>query len=155
MSHDDVTEEELAELLERISESAKALIGGDVQRYLTLIHHADDYTLMDPFGGPTTYGFDDSPESVEGLERFFEGGEAEVDVAATYTCGDLVVLAVVERQRGRVGGLPEQDLSLRVTLVLRRVESGWHLVHRHADPLVHLIGLEHLAALARGTAESE
>jgi ketosteroid isomerase-like protein len=57
---------------------------------------------------------------------------------------------VVERQRGQVGHLPEQDWSLRVTLVFRRSDSGWQLVHRHADPLVHGIDLEQIAALARG-----
>jgi ketosteroid isomerase-like protein len=62
----------------------------------------------------------------------------------------MVVLAVIERQHGQVGGLPEQDWSLRVTLVYRRDESEWRLVHRHADPLVHGISLEQLAALARG-----
>jgi hypothetical protein len=37
-----------------------------------------------------------------------------------------------------------------VTLVFRRDGSEWRQVHRHADPLVHGISLEQLAALARG-----
>jgi len=68
----------------------------------------------------------------------------------SYTSGELVVLVVIERQHGEVGGLPDQDLSLRVTLVFRRDGAEWRLVHRHADPLVHSISLEQLAALARG-----
>ncbi len=64
--------------------------------------------------------------------------------------GDLAVLVVIERQHGEVGGLPDQDWSLRVTLVYRRDGSQWRQVHRHADPLVHGISLEQLAALARG-----
>jgi hypothetical protein len=43
--------------------------------------------------------------------------------------GDLAVLVVVERQHGEVGGLPNQDWSLRVTLVFRRTESGWKMAH--------------------------
>ena len=83
------------------------------------------------------------------MERFFQGGEAELELVESYTSGDLVVLVVIERQHGQVGGLPDQDLSLRVTWVFRRDRSEWRQVHRHADPLVHGISLEQLAALAR------
>jgi ketosteroid isomerase-like protein len=66
----------------------------------------------------------------------------------SYASGDMVVLVVIERQRDKVG-LPEQDWSLRVTLVYRREGTEWRLVHRHADPLVRNIGLERAAAIAR------
>ena len=68
----------------------------------------------------------------------------------TIASGDLAVLVAIERQHGEAGGLPDQDLSLRVTLVFRREDAGWRLVHRHADPLVHGITFAQLAALARG-----
>ena len=59
---------------------------------------------------------------------------------------------MIERQHGQVGDLPEQDWSLRVTMVYRRDGSDWLLVHRHADPLVHPITQEQMASLARGGA---
>ena len=46
MAQSDVTEEELAELIERTGEAAKAYIRGDMRTYFTLIQHGDDYTLM-------------------------------------------------------------------------------------------------------------
>jgi ketosteroid isomerase-like protein len=84
------------------------------------------------------------------LAGFFRGGESSLEVFQTYASGDLVVLVVVERQHGEVGGLPDQDWSLRVTLVYRRDGSGWRLAHRHADPLVHGLGEAEAAAIARG-----
>ena len=150
MAHGKVTEEQLAELFRRTAEAASAFIRGDMRRYLTLIQHADDYTLMAPFGGEPTHGFDASSERIEAIERYFQGGEANLELVQSYTSGDIVVLVVIERQHGQVGGLPDQDWSLRVTLVFRREGSEWRLIHRHADPLVHGISLEQLAALARG-----
>jgi ketosteroid isomerase-like protein len=64
----------------------------------------------------------------------------------------MVVLATIEHAAVEVGGLPAQDWALRVTLVYRRAGSEWRLVHRHADPLAHAIGLEKAAALGRGDA---
>ena len=150
MAHGNVTDEELTELIQRSAEAAKAYIRGDMRTYFTLIRHGDDYTLMSPFGGEPTRGFDTSPERLEALERYFRNSEAELDVVQTYTSGDLVVLVVIERQHGEVGGLPDQDWSLRVTWVFRRDGSEWRQVHRHADPLVHGISLEQLSVLARG-----
>jgi ketosteroid isomerase-like protein len=150
MAQGKVTDEELAELIRRTAGAASAFIRGDMRRYLTLILHADDYTLMAPFGGEPTHGFDGSSERLEAMERYFQGGEAELELVQSYASGDIVVLVVIERQHGEVGGLPDQDWSLRVTLVFRREGSEWRLVHRHADPLVHGISLEQVAALARG-----
>jgi SnoaL-like domain len=61
----------------------------------------------------------------------------------------------VERQHGPVAGLPDQDWPLRVTLVFRREDSGWRLVHRHADALVHPISMDQLSLLARGVEPSQ
>jgi len=83
--------------------------------------------------------------------RFFAGGEAHVDVVESYVSGDFVVLVLLERQHGKVGGLPDQDWSLRVTMLFRREGDDWRLVHRHADPLVREIDLDRAAALARGS----
>ena len=150
MAQRTVSDEELAELIRRTGEAASALIRGDIRAYITLLQHADEFTLMAPFGGEPTRGFDASRESLEALEHFFQGGEAKLELVESYTSGDLVVLVVIERQHGQVGGLPDQDLSLRVTWVFRREGSEWRQVHRHADPLVHGINLEQVAALARG-----
>jgi len=145
-----ITESDIADLVAQVEESADALMAGDVDRYLAFIHHAEDYTLLNPAGGPARRGFDDSPESRRAMAQMFQSGSAKLDLIETYASGDLVVLVTLERNHGVVGGLPEQDWSLRVTLVFRRTQSGWELAHRHADPLVHPITAEQLSALAHG-----
>jgi ketosteroid isomerase-like protein len=150
-----VTEEDLAQLIGRVADAASAIINGQMTRYAELIGHTDDYTLMAPYGGPLRRGFDSSPEALAATARWFQGGEARLEVLETYASGDLAVLVAVERQHGVVGGRPDQDLSLRVTLVFRRTGSGWQLAHRHADPLVQEIDHDRLAALARGGAPEQ
>jgi ketosteroid isomerase-like protein len=150
MAHENVSGDDVSGLLERSAEAASAFIRGDMRRYIELIEHGDDYTLLAPFGGEPRRGFDASEEALDATASYFRCGEAEQEVLATYASGDLVVLVVIERQHGEVGGLPDQDMSLRVTLVFRRDNGVWRQVHRHADPLVHGIDLERLAALARG-----
>src|SRR6476661_8302576 len=145
-----ITEADIADLVAQVEESAGALMAGDVDRYLAFIHHAEDYTLLNPAGGPARRGFDDSPESRRAMAQMFQSGSAKLDLIETYASGDLVVLVTLERNHGVVGSLPEQDWSLRVTLVFRRTQSGWELAHRHADPLVHPITAEQLSALAHG-----
>jgi ketosteroid isomerase-like protein len=150
MTQGNVTDEDVAEVVRLAAEAASALIRGDIHSYLTFIKHAQDYTLMAPFGGEPRRGFDASDEALEATARYFTGGEAELEVIETYTSGDMVVLVAVERQHGRVGSLPDQDWSLRVTLVFRRDGPQWRLTHRHADPLVHGISQDLAAAIARG-----
>jgi ketosteroid isomerase-like protein len=146
-----VTDEELTALVRRVTEAAQALISGDIEGYAARIKHAHDYTLMSPYGGDPVRGFDDSDGALDALAQFFRGGEAAVEVVESYTSGDLAVLVVIERQHGTIGDLPEQDWSLRVTWVFRRIaESDCELVHRHADAPLHSINHERLGALARG-----
>ena len=123
---------------------------GDMDKWADLTRIAEDFTLMQPFGGAASRGFDMSPARLARLASYFRNGDAKVELVQSYASGDLVVLAVVEREHGEVGGLPDQDWSLRVTLVYRRQGAEWWLVHRHADPLVRDVGLETAAALARG-----
>ena len=150
MAEEQVTQGDVDELVELMRDAASAYIGGDIRRYFALMQHADDFTLMDPFGGDTTRESGASEERIAALEAMFRGGECELDVVQTYASGNLAVLVVVERQRGDVGGYPTQDWSLRATLVFRREDAVWHLVHRHADPLVHPITFDQLSELARG-----
>ena len=152
MTEPHVTDEEVAGLVQLMAEGASAFIRGDIRTYAALMRHADDFTLMAPAGGEPRRGFDDSDENFDALAGYFRRGEAELEVFQTYASGNLAVLVAIERQHGVIGDVPEQDLSIRVTLIFRRDGGAWRLVHRHADPLVHELNESQLAALARGDA---
>jgi ketosteroid isomerase-like protein len=141
--------DDVADLVRRTAEATSAWIQGDMETYLALTPHASGFTLLNPFGGAAAR-YEDRAESIRATAGFFQGGEAALEALEVHAWHDTVVLVMVERQRGRIGGLPEQDLSLRVTQVHRRMDGEWQLVHRHADPLVHPIDLERFTALARG-----
>lgn len=149
MAQGKITDGDVAELIRNTADAASAFIRGDIHGYLTLIKHGDNYTLMPPYGGEPKRGFD-VEQALETTPRMFRGGEADLELVETYASGDMAVLVAIERQHGEVGGMPDQDWSLRVTLVFRHKGAEWQLVHRHADPLVHAISMEQMAALARG-----
>lgn len=143
------------ELLATIGEATAAYIGGDMDRYFELFDHGDAYTLMPPYGGPTRHGFTVTDEDRAALKRFFTGGTGVFEMEGCWHAGDLAVVAGIERQRGEVGGLPEQDWSLRVTLVLRDRGGRWEMVHRHADGLVHELPFDLFARIAAGDAADD
>src|SRR4051794_34758436 len=104
-------------------EDMAALVARAAAANAALVRHTDDLTLMSPFGGPPTHGFDRSSERLAALGRFFRNGVTGQEVVQAYGGRDLAVLVLIERQRVEVGGLPAQDWPLRVTLVFRR-EAG-------------------------------
>ena len=141
---------ELDALVAATEAATAAWMRGDMDRYLELTPHHAGFTLFNPFGGPAA-SYDERDASIRASAGFFRNGDARLEVAEVHAWEDTVVLVMVERQHGEVGGLPDQDWSIRVTQVLRRAEDGgWALVHRHADPLVRPVGLEQASALARG-----
>ncbi len=140
----------VSHLARRAAEKNAAFMRGDMHHWLNLAHIAPDFTLMQPFGGPPSHGFQASPERLAELARLFQNGETSLEVSQTYESDTLIVLVMIERQQAKVGSLPRQDWSLRVTEVYRRDADEWQLVHRHADPLVHRITLEQAGTLARG-----
>ena len=147
-------EQELADLVRKTQARASAFMRGDMTRWSGMTRIAEDFTLMQPFGGEASRGFNNSPERLAQLASYFRNGDAKVELVQSYASGDLAVLAVIERQHGEVGGLPDQDWSLRVTLVFRRNGARWELVHRHADPLVREIPWPLFSRIARGDVES-
>jgi ketosteroid isomerase-like protein len=142
---------DVLELLDVSQHSNSALMRGDVDRYREIVTYSEDFTLFSPFGGEPTRGM--TPERFARMGKFFKNGVFKQEVVSTYHVDDMVVLALIEKPYVSVAGLPEQEWALRVTLVYRKDNGKWRLVHRHADPLVHGITHAHAAEHALGIAE--
>jgi ketosteroid isomerase-like protein len=141
----------IARLVQRAEAQARLFNTGAMARWLETADPDERFTLMQPFGGPTSHGFDRSPAHLAALAGMFRNGDASIELVQAVAGDDVVMLAYIERQQIEVGALPRQDWSLRVTQVFRRQGDRWRLVHRHADPLVRPIATEVAAALASGT----
>ena len=102
------SDEGLDELLRRTADAASALIRGDARSYFRLVRHADDFTLMSPYGGDPIRGFDDSDEALDALAQFFRKRRARLEVVASHVSGDLAVLVLIEHQRGEIDDLPSR-----------------------------------------------
>ena len=147
-NHQAPLDDDVARLIALSRDSNVALMRGDIERYVSLVKQAPDFTLMSPFGGKPTHGAI-TRERMDAIGKFFKNGTLEQEVVHAYSSPELVVLAIIERAHVEVGGLPAQDWALRVTLVYRREGTEWRLAHRHADPLANGISLTEAAALAR------
>lgn len=147
------TEALTSQLLARCKEQARLFNTGEMVRWLAVADPGDSFTLMQPFGGGASHGFDRSPAHLASIAAQFRNGDAAVELAQAVVSDKLAVLAYVERQQIEVAGLPKQDWSLRVTQVFERQGDDWKLMHRHADPLVRGISLDVAAALASGRLE--
>lgn len=140
----------VANLVRRAADKNAAFMNGDMRRWTDLARIASDFTLMQPFGGRASHGFDASPKRLKDMALIFRRGRTSLELERAYASDAIIVLAMIERQKAEVGKLPEQDWSLRVTEVYRKDGSDWLLVHRHADPLVRRRTLEQTATLACG-----
>jgi ketosteroid isomerase-like protein len=133
----------LGAFLTRAEEAADAYMRGDMALYVDLVRHADLFTLLPPNGGPVSR-HKHRADTLRASPGFISDGSARLEHVETHAWNDTLVLAMNERQHGRVEGGPDRELSMRVNHVYRRECDDWRLVHRHADPLVETMTPEEL-----------
>jgi hypothetical protein len=62
---------------------------------------------------------------------------------------ELAYTVEIESYRARVGGAADiAPVAVRVTTVLRREDSAWKVMHRHADPITAPRPAESVTAIA-------
>ena len=110
---------------------------GNTEPFKELYSKGDDATLANPFGG-VAHGWQEVSARIDRAASYF--ADAELVSIETIICdqsGDLGFAFEIERASARVGGRATvDDWNLRTTTVYRREDTGWRLLHRHADPAV-------------------
>ena len=112
-----------------------AFAAGDPSAAMALFSRRDDVTLANPLGPPRR-GWAEVARVAQEAAAHFEAGSVTFEEVSRYATDDLGYVLQIERQEGRLaGGGDTVRISLRVTMVFRREDDGWKVVHRHADPI--------------------
>ena len=128
---------DLDEVLEQAFAALDQIARGDSTGYKALFSRRDDITLANPFGG-VGRGWNDVAERLDRAASVYTDGRATgFEIVNQAVTSELAYTVAIERIEAKVGGQPElAPIAVRVTCVYRREDSGWKLVHRHADPRV-------------------
>ena len=78
------SEQEVADLVRKTEARASAFMRGDMDKWADLTRIADDFTLMQPFGGAASRGFDMSPARLARLASYFGNGDAKLELVQSY-----------------------------------------------------------------------
>ena len=136
-------EDDLDAAITAFRDALRSYVRGDPAPAMGFFSGRDDVTLANPLGPPLRGPSAVMDGGVRGAESFRAGGSLRfVDVSTTfeevsrYASEDLGYVVQIERHEGRLADHQEEIVvALRVTLIFRREENAWKIVHRHADPI--------------------
>jgi ketosteroid isomerase-like protein len=121
-------------MLERADAAQRELQNGHPEAFKALWSHADDITLSGGFGGTIEKGWEAISRRLDWVGTQFSNGTNTIDRVAAKAAGDLAYVVQVEHIRFRVpGSETETTRDYRVTMLFRREQGSWRIIHRQAD----------------------
>lgn len=137
-----MSEHDLNGTIEAFREALRVYVKGDGEPALSFFSTRDDVTLANPLGPPLRGPEEVRTGAIEGAAGFREGGpvrfadvSSRFEEVSRYATSELGYVVQLERHEGRLVSGAEIVIALRVTLIFRREEGRWRIVHRHADPI--------------------
>ena len=119
------------------SQALPALLVGDHATVAAHFSPTDDVTLANPLGPPARGRAAVSKTIEMAAAQLADGSMLEIEETSSVTTPDLGYIVQIEHAQARLGGSSEfSRISLRVTMIFRREDGGWKVVHRHADPIL-------------------
>jgi ketosteroid isomerase-like protein len=123
----------LADVLPRQLVEIQALHNGDPEPRLAMWSTQDPVTLFGA-AGVNKSGWDEVSRTFRWLaSRFSNCTEQSYDLIAAGVSGDLAYTVGYEHTCLSIDGGPIEPHTLRVTLVYRRENGEWKILHRHGD----------------------
>ena len=126
--------EDFDEVVEQYHLAISEFMNGNPEPAKKMFSHRDDVTLANP-RGVVARGWDQVAEAMERAAGSRRDGEVVgFEIVAKHASPEFAYVVEVERLKGKFGG--REDLApydLRATMIFRREEGVWKVVHRHAD----------------------
>jgi ketosteroid isomerase-like protein len=117
--------------LARQRAAEEAGYAGDPEPYLRLWSQQDPVSLFGAFG-PCKTGWTDVSRTMRWAITRFSDADMTHDLEVAYAGADLAYTVGYEHGEVAIDGV-RQPVKLRVTLIYRREDGQWKLVHRHGD----------------------
>ncbi len=122
-------------VVEETEQGLAAFVQGDASHMTSLFSRSDDVLLANPLGPPVR-GPSAVDEASNRAAALLRGGTIEFEEMARHATSDLGYVFHIERVMAKVGDSEEpRRFALRVTMIYRREDVGWRIVHRQADPI--------------------
>ena len=138
-----ITDEDVVELIEAVRVGQNEWVNGT----FSPLFDVSQGTIFAPMGG-SAMGGPGLTELSAAMAARFHDGTAEIEVVQTIVGGDIVCLVLVERCSVRFDDEAEHGRwDLRTTMVFRKDDERWTMLHRHVDPCLAHRSLEGTRAL--------
>lgn len=127
---------DLESVIKKSHDALDAFVRGDSSPLQALFSQRDDVTLANPFG-PAQRGWQQVRDTMaRAAENYRDGRVLGFDRIAEHVTPEIACIHELERLEAKIGGGDKTTpVSLRCTSIFRLEDSGWRIVHRHADPI--------------------
>jgi len=126
--------EDFSTFLTRADAAQVKLQNGSSKESKALWSNGDYVTISGGFGGTIEKGWDKVSKRLDWAATQFSKGTNKIDRLVAYADGDVAYLVQLEHIVFTVPATgAEATRDFRVTMVFRRENGKWKIVHRHAD----------------------
>lgn len=125
---------DFAAFLDRMDSAQRELQQGLPESYKALWSHSDDVSLAGGFGGNFEVGWVNVEKRLEWASAQFKDGRSQVRRISSSTSDELGYVVQSEHiQFTATSSNAPTERFYRVTMLFRREDGQWRIIHRHAD----------------------